>query len=605
MKRIAITFLTMITLAGSVFAQVPRGFNYQMVVRNTNGQLVSESIVRLVLSIRQGTPTGPVVYQLTDTPQTNTNGLVTLVVGTGSDSASYDAINWANGPYFLVCEVDPTGGSNYALRTEQQILSVPYAAYATTADRVSQSFTYNEQDPKFSNWGYDYDSLVGAPARLSEFINDLPQVTSLPWDSITGHPTALSQFTNDLPQVTSLPWDSISGHPTALSQFTNDLPQVTSLPWDSITGRPTSLSQLINDGGYLTAETQTLADVMALGNNANGLVITNLGDPTSPYDVANKHYVDDAMATERIILNNRIDSLRSALDSLRVAYDSLRNSQGSSIDSVSTNLYDYQHRLVAGELEGVFSVGTSKQVRFSSGNLQYRPRTKTWRFALSQNGYIGTENNYISNPYYADWIDLFGYGTSGWSSGATTLGNPTSTSTNDVEYTESTDGDDLTGMYANADWGFYNPIINGGNQMGTWRTLTHSEWIYLLNDRPNASSLRGLATVGSKSGYIILPDNWTLPATESFDPTATNYITNNYDDDHWAIMEAAGAVFLPSAGYRTASATAQNGVEGHYWTSTHVNGTLSNSIKIAIPTGATSDPANCSKGYSVRLVRDY
>ena len=344
---------------------------------------------------------------------------------------------------------------------------------------------------------------------------------------------------------------------------------------------------------------------MALGNDANGLVITNLGDPTSPYDVANKHYVDDAMATERIILNNRIDSLRSALDSLRVAYDSLRNSQGSSIDSVSTNLYDYQHRLVAGELKGVFSVGTSKQVRFSSGNLQYRPRTKTWRFALSQNGYIGTENNYISNPYYADWIDLFGYGTSGWSSGATTLGNPTSTSTNDVEYTESTDGDDLTGMYANADWGFYNPIINGGNQMGTWRTMTQSEWIYLLNDRPNASSLRGLATVGSKSGYIILPDNWTLPATESFDPTATNYITNNYDDDHWAIMEAAGAVFLPSAGYRTASATAQNGVEGHYWTSTHVNGTLSNSIKIAIPTGATSDPANCSKGYSVRLVRDY
>ncbi len=66
-----------------------------------------------------------------------------------------------------------------------------------------------------------------------------------------------------------------------------------------------------------------------------------------------------------------------------------------------------------GSLVGKFSVSSSKQVSFSKGNLQYQASTNTWRFAESQTDYIGAANKNISATYDG-WIDLFGWGTSGY-----------------------------------------------------------------------------------------------------------------------------------------------------------------------------------------------
>jgi hypothetical protein len=62
---------------------------------------------------------------------------------------------------------------------------------------------------------------------------------------------------------------------------------------------------------------------------------------------------------------------------------------------------------------GVFSVGEDKQMLFSPGNLQYRPSTNTWRFAEQQYDAMGVRNQFIA-PDYTGWIDLFGWGTSGY-----------------------------------------------------------------------------------------------------------------------------------------------------------------------------------------------
>lgn len=65
------------------------------------------------------------------------------------------------------------------------------------------------------------------------------------------------------------------------------------------------------------------------------------------------------------------------------------------------------------EGQGVFSVSADKQVSFSKGNLQYQASTNTWRFAENQTDYIGNSNSNISATYDG-WIDLFGWGTSGF-----------------------------------------------------------------------------------------------------------------------------------------------------------------------------------------------
>ena len=86
------------------------------------------------ISILQGDVNGTVVYMETQATTTNSNGLMTLQIGEGSVvSGDMSAIDWANGPFFLKTEIDPTGGANYTIEGTQQLLSVPYALYAQEA----------------------------------------------------------------------------------------------------------------------------------------------------------------------------------------------------------------------------------------------------------------------------------------------------------------------------------------------------------------------------------------------------------------------------------------------------------------------------------------
>ena len=642
MKKIIFSLLAIVLFAGTIFAQAPKGFNYQAVVRNPAGQLMANRSVSVRINILQGAANGTTVYQQTDNVTTNANGLFTLVVG--ENSADFANINWSHGPYYIVSEIDPNGGNNYTLSTSQKILAVPYALHATVADRISENFSIDEQDPRFRAWGFLYDSLRNAPTRLSQFINDLNFLTegdlqlTLHGDTLflnnstyvilpnrtTGdlNPRISGDtlFFNDSTYVilptgstaaTSIEWDSVLNHPTHLSQFINDLqlsvsgdtlflgdntyiilPPTgpTTIEWDSVLNHPTLLSQFYNDLGFITTETQGLSDVIAINNNANGQ-IKNLSTPTDPGDATNKAYVDSLVAAQVAALNDRIDSITNVYE--------MR------FDSINDRIFQLEHPRIKGALPGIFSVSATKKVNFSQGNLQYRPRIKTWRFAVNQYDIAGSDNNNVfMQAYCSSWVDLFGYGTSGWDGGAGRY-MPYETTTNNTEYTEATDGNDLVDFYANADWGFYNPIINGGNQTALWRTLTYSEWTYLLTQRPNAGQLQGMATVESTPGYIILPDDWTCPAGIVFVNTSSSYTINVYNATSWAIMEAAGAVFLPAAGIRVSSATSDIGIIGNYWTASHVNGTTGYSFHIEANQNVMQNTMTYSTGCSVRLVRDY
>ena len=66
MKRIVLTLVSIILLTGTVFAQAPKGFNYQAVVRNSAGQLMANRMVSVRISIMQGSANGTTVYQQTE-----------------------------------------------------------------------------------------------------------------------------------------------------------------------------------------------------------------------------------------------------------------------------------------------------------------------------------------------------------------------------------------------------------------------------------------------------------------------------------------------------------------------------------------------------------
>lgn len=136
MKKIILSLLTTVALAGATFAQAPQGFKYQAVVRDANMIVVNQA-VGVQLTIQQGSIGGTAVYVETFSPTTNAYGLVNLEIGTGTTTDDFSTIDWSNGPYFIETAIDLTGGTSYTTMGTSQLMSVPYALYANMAESVA------------------------------------------------------------------------------------------------------------------------------------------------------------------------------------------------------------------------------------------------------------------------------------------------------------------------------------------------------------------------------------------------------------------------------------------------------------------------------------
>ena len=187
------------------------------------------------------------------------------------------------------------------------------------------------------------------------------------------------------------------------------------------------------------------------------------------------------------------------------------------------------------------------------------------------------------------WIDQFGWNT---------YNKPLLVSTSRYDYASTQE--DFH------DWG-ENEIYDGDvkRPANYWRTLTEDEWMYLIGRRPNAENLCAYASInlptyGRVNGLILLPDGFEKPSDVPFynitnsanayplvktpdgsyqgDGTHPNdvlekpanieedgvfmatlnealesdlfmYNQNRYTLEQWEKLEAAGAVFLPAAGW--------------------------------------------------------
>ena len=269
---------------------------------------------------------------------------------------------------------------------------------------------------------------------------------------------------------------------------------------------------------------------------------------------------------------------------------------------------------------GKFSVSGTKQVYFSPGNLQYQASTTTWRFAEHQYDFVGgtedgdpygnvyaggnrCDNTLIASDY-TGWIDLFGWGTSGYNNKY-----PYMTSTTSSDYADGTYDISETEY----DWGVHNSI--GTYAAGTWRTPTHDEWVYLLNT--DGSSGRSdtyrfaRGKVHSVNGLIIFPDGFDPDAADVTisNPNEVGVDPTTYSDADWAKMETAGCVFLPNTGTRENKEVIF--VEdffssSFYWSSTHYNNNTAYVFNFNKKTYV--NPSYIGHGYcngeAVRLVRD-
>ncbi len=277
-----------------------------------------------------------------------------------------------------------------------------------------------------------------------------------------------------------------------------------------------------------------------------------------------------------------------------------------------------------------YKVSATKSVYFSQGNLQFNAKqgthavlggttevAGTWRFAEKQYDYIGEVNSNISSSYDG-WIDLFGWGTSGWNSDATAYQPWATSDRNYAYYPGGSKSNNLTGDFAKADWGVYNAISNGYNIPNKWRVLTIEEWQYLyLNTRWTPGYIN-ISEDKSVLCLFLFPEDFVFPSgidmmVLSTQQTLTkvwmsykedSYASNIISIDQFKELERLGVVALPATGVREATELLQVGKFGEYWSSSIKESGDVYGFGFWFDSLYADDPCNRFIGASVRLVRD-
>lgn len=147
MKKLIFTLLLCLVTTGLIFAQAPATFKYQAVVRDISGNIIPTQVVKFRITLLKGSPTGTESYKEQHTTATNQFGIANLEIGTGSSQVGIiDTIQWGNANYFIKIELDPTGSSGYTTMGTTQLLSVPYALYASKSQK-----SLNDNDTSATN----------------------------------------------------------------------------------------------------------------------------------------------------------------------------------------------------------------------------------------------------------------------------------------------------------------------------------------------------------------------------------------------------------------------------------------------------------------------
>ncbi len=137
--KIIFNLLVLFGCLNNMYAQTtPPGIPYQAIARNANGTPYVNANLTVRFSLHEQTATGTVSYAETKSLQTNDLGLFSTTFGSGTPiTGTFAGINWSQTTKFLQVEIN-LGGTWVDMGT-QQLMSVPYAMYAGTANTLVSS----------------------------------------------------------------------------------------------------------------------------------------------------------------------------------------------------------------------------------------------------------------------------------------------------------------------------------------------------------------------------------------------------------------------------------------------------------------------------------
>ena len=133
---------------------------------------------------------------------------------------SFSGIDWSAGSYYLQTETDPLGGTDYAITGASQLISVPYALYARSADSLAGDIT--ESDPVFQGsvaGGIKATDTIRWNGKISIETQNLADILILGNDSRGSQFKNIGTPTDDQDAATKAYVDSIGSRVSAFEDM--------------------------------------------------------------------------------------------------------------------------------------------------------------------------------------------------------------------------------------------------------------------------------------------------------------------------------------------------------------------------------------------------
>ncbi|MDT0675849.1 hypothetical protein [Autumnicola musiva] len=396
--------LTLIILTGiNVVAQTPEKISYQAVIRDNSNKLITGSEISLKIILRRKSPTGAIVYEETHYKSTNANGLVSLQIGSGNiNTGNFSSINWVQGPYFVETQVDAQGGNDYSIIGVSEMMSVPYALHAKSADQIAGAITesqisdlfhysdedINGQEKAFEGWDKNSsDDFDGNFYSLKDMpiIYTADQIDSLvlKMETAEGVMQSLSLNNNKLSisggnSIAFNNWDM-----DATDDFSGEFSDLKNIPNIYTSAEVDSL--MVNTGGDGTVQSLNLEGEQLSISGGNSITFNNWDmDATDDFsgnypDLQNKPELfsgnyQDLLNTPNIYTSAEVDSIMvnsggdGTVQSLNLEGEQLSISGGNSIafnnwdmdatDDFSGEYQDLQNKpeLFSGNYQDLFNI---------------------------------------------------------------------------------------------------------------------------------------------------------------------------------------------------------------------------------------------------------
>ena len=168
MKLQRILFALLLSIqVGSVWGQsLPKGMNYQALVRDDSGNPLTNHTMTVQVSILEGGATGTTEFVERHTVISNEFGLFNIVVGGGIPVLNaFTNIDWSTGDQWMKVDVDLNAGNIYTTLSTTKLLSVPYALYAENATLSMDDLQDVDAVPVLDEQILKWDGIAWVPSE--------------------------------------------------------------------------------------------------------------------------------------------------------------------------------------------------------------------------------------------------------------------------------------------------------------------------------------------------------------------------------------------------------------------------------------------------------